>query len=259
MVLCLSLTSCSSTFYQLYEVEPQQNISKEEEGLVYEDEHCIITYNLWAEEGDSGFTIYNKTQEKLTLHLDESFFILNDRAYDYYKNRITSSSRMTTATSSYSNSMALLLGGYGTKTSELAIAGDRSVAAVEKPKISIPPQSSKRIAEYIINPTLFRSCNLFRYPSRKQVNSETFNETNSPIVFKNLIKYQVNGNDELKTIEHTFYVSAISNYPESEFKESKYEEFCGSREPFARSYFVKYSSNRFYIKYEKPKSRTTAH
>jgi hypothetical protein len=259
LILPVLLGSCSSTFYQLYEVKPEQAIKKQDNRLVYEDENCIITYNLWADEGNSGFSIHNKTRQDLTLHLDESFFILNGTAYDYYKNRITSSSRMVSTATSSTNSLALLFGGYATNTTQVATTGDRGVAYVEKPKITIPPNSSKRVAEYAISQSLFRSCDLYRFPNRNQVKTQNFNEANSPVVFKNSIKYSLDNNDERIAIENSFYVNAITNYPESEFTEKKQDEFCGKKNPNISTSFVKYSPDRFYIKYEKGKTGTTVH
>lgn len=259
LILPVLLGSCSSTFYQLYEVKPEQTIKKQDNRLVYEDENCVITYNLWAEEGNSGFSIHNKTQQDMTLHLDESFFILNGAAYDYYKNRITSSSRLVTATASSTNSLALLFGGYATNTTQIATTGDSGVAFVEKPKVTIPPNSSKRVAEYTINQTLFRSCDLYRFPNRNQVKTQNFSESNSPVVFKNVIKYSFKNNENLISVENNFYINAITNYPDSEFTEKGQDEFCGKKEPILSTNFVKYGPERFYIKYEKGKSGTTVH
>jgi hypothetical protein len=259
LILPVLLGSCSSTFYQLYEVKPEQAIKKQDNRLVYEDENCIITYNLWADEGNSGFSIHNKTRQDLTLHLDESFYILNGTAYDYYKNRITSTSIIVSTATSSTNSLALLFGGYATSTTQVATTGDRGVAYVEKPKITIPPNSSKRVAEYTINQSLFRSCDLYRFPNRNQIQTQNFTETNSPVVFKNAIKYSLDNNDERIAIENSFYVNAITNYPVGEFIKTEPDEFCGRKEPYPRTNFIKYGPDRFYIKYEKPKSGATVH
>lgn len=253
-VIVLTLSSCSTTFYQLYEVQPEQGITKSTDALIFEDANCRITYNLWEDEGNSGFKFFNKTNENLIVHLDESFFILNGIAYDYYKNRITSTSTNVITTSSSSNAYSLLFGGFATRSTQITSSGDRGVAIVEKSQIVIPPQTSKVIAEYAINHSLFRSCDLFRYPSKSQISTQNFSASNSPIVFKNLIKYRINNQDMFQTIENNFYVSAITNYPEKEFIDERNKEFCGEKEQTKGRYYVKYSPDRFYIKYEKPKS-----
>ncbi len=61
-----------------------------ENSLIYEDDNCIVSYNLWAERGDIGFRCYNKTNSNIYVNLEESFFILNGIAHDYFKNRVYS-------------------------------------------------------------------------------------------------------------------------------------------------------------------------
>ena len=70
------LTSCSTTFYQVYTTETSESISKNKNSLIFEDDNCIITYNLWKHGGDVGFTFYNKTEEMIFLNLEESLLLM---------------------------------------------------------------------------------------------------------------------------------------------------------------------------------------
>src|SRR5690554_6151828 len=83
----MTLSSCKTTYYQVYKAVSTEQLTIEQNALVYEDENCEIAYNLWADGGDFGFSFYNKTDHNIYLNLAESFFILNGVAHDYYKDR----------------------------------------------------------------------------------------------------------------------------------------------------------------------------
>src|SRR6056297_3106064 len=101
----LLLTSCASTtFYQVYQTEMSEDLTKKDNSLVYEDENARVLYNLWEDGGNIGFQFYNKTEDPLYLHLNQSFFVLNDVAYDYYRDRVitySNSSEIAASNSSY--------------------------------------------------------------------------------------------------------------------------------------------------------------
>ena len=79
MAVCAVLTSCSPTiYYQIYQTKPvEENIAVNDNGVVFEDDNCVISYNFWKEGGDFGFKIYNKNSENIYLHMDECFFVKN--------------------------------------------------------------------------------------------------------------------------------------------------------------------------------------
>lgn len=92
---------------------------------------------------------------------------------------------------------------------------------------------------------------MFKYPRKNQIKSKSFSKTESPIVFSNRITYKVKDSDETREFENKFYVSEISNYPENEILESKYEEFCDQKSLTPKKYFKDVAPNKFYMKYSK--------
>ena len=76
--------------------------------------------------------------------------------------------------------------------------------------------TSKVITEYSINSSLIRDCDLFKYPSGKQIKSRTFIKSNSPLVFSNRIVYNVEQSITPVKFENEFFVTEITNYPERE-------------------------------------------
>ena len=263
-LIAVFLTSCVSTpFYQVYKVTPFEKLMTKENYMVYEDEYCKVSYNLWEEGGNIGFRFYNKTDKNIYLNLDESFFILNGISYNYYKNRVytnaTSSGVTTSRTATASKSVTginywdLLQTNRIQATSNIGLMTSTgySIAYNEEKVICIPSKTSKIITEYNINESLFRDCDLFKFPTRKQIKTKSFSKSESPILFSNRIAYTVGQSDNLIKFENEFYVTEITNYPESEMLESKYDEFCGEKSMTIAKYFKNVSPDKFYIKYAK--------
>ena len=80
----LLFSSCSKTFYQVYQVEgDQMNVT--DEAIVFDNDDCSVLYNLWSSGGNMSFLFTNKTDHSLYLIMSESFYIQNGEARDYYK------------------------------------------------------------------------------------------------------------------------------------------------------------------------------
>lgn len=172
----LIINSCTpDKFIQVYKVKPITELQNSQNLLVYSDENCTVKYNMWSEGGNPGFAFFNKTDQNITLNLNESFFILNGIAFDYFKNRIYQ----------YSD-----------------------VNVTEKNEVIIPPNSTKIINEYTI-------CNgYFHYDglneSSKNGGIVNFNQQNSPYIFSNIISYT--SSNENRIINNQFYVYEVSNH-----------------------------------------------
>ena len=75
--MILLLASCAETnFYQVYKTNFNDgNLTKDK--IVFEDNNCSVSYNLWSEGGNMGFAMYNKTENYLIVNLAKTFFVLN--------------------------------------------------------------------------------------------------------------------------------------------------------------------------------------
>ena len=231
--------------------------------IVYEDDNCKVTYNLWSNGGDSGFQFFNKTDKTIYLNLEESFFIINGLSYNYYRNRIFTNSKSAAATTSNYITTSTSVTGLNfldlaqtdkiseTNSADLITASGYSVAYTEEKNVCIPSKTFKIISEYTINESLFRDCDLFKFPTRKQITTKSFTKEQSPLVFSNRIAYSVGKNDNLIKFENEFYVTEISNYPENEFIEWKYEKYCGQESMYMKEFFKNVSADKFYIKYSR--------
>lgn len=246
-IFILTTVACSpSTYFQVFKATPQEKIEVSEDKLVYEDDNCIVTYNLWSNGGNIGFKLYNKTNENLYLNVEESFFVLNGIANNYYKNRVYTNSVSTAAESSSSGYFSNLTKGIGVMK-----AKETSVAYTEEKIVVIPPKASKFITEYIINEVVLRDCNLVRYPSAKHAASKAYKKEDSPLVFSNRINYRVGSAAIATRFENEFYISEITNYPEKAMYEYSYDEFCGKKSASKVKHFKYDGPDKFYLKYTK--------
>lgn len=249
--MCIILASCSKTYYQVYTVSTS-NLEHKEKTLVYENSDCLINYNLWAERGNPGFTIQNKTDKDIFIILPQSFFIKNGIAYDYYKNREFKDSRSLNVST---ESMYGMFWKYGTtataKSSEKTLSS--TVSYHEMPVICIPPHSFKIISEYSIIGKYIRSCNDYQENPKKASTPIQFTKEESPICFKNRITYSFD-KDGCKTnyIENEFWISEIINYSKKTAgKEMTIKECDGDSDNNANKVFVFSISapNKFYNSY----------
>ena len=263
LLTVFTLSSCRTTFYQVYRATPTDRSMANKDALVYEDENCEVTYNLWSHGGNMGFGFFNKTKENIYLNLDECFFVRNDVANDYYLEReFTQSSNMGSKSSRKKGGSVALTGlnflgliqsnqAAAEVSESLMTSSGSSVSVKEKKIITIPPGTLKYISEYNINESLYRDCDLLKYPKRKQVRTLHFMKDDSPYVFSNRITYRVGEAAAPVQFENQFYVSEITNYPEKEIVEKEYDEFCGEKSKERYNFFKVKSPDRFYIMYLK--------
>ncbi len=257
LILCASMLASCGTTYKYVQVCTAKSIDNAttaqstNEGLLYENEDCIVKYNLWSNGGDAGFVFYNKTNKVIHIDLSQTFLMKNGVAYDYYTPQTvtkTSSSSVGVATSatyaeSYSAAGHAAVGakagaaatngsvtigasksaavdaswgaaifGSLTATNTANYGISTSVATTEQPILSIPPKSSKAVSGYAISKGLLFDCDLNKYPANSA--KLTFDADNSPLTFANYITYSVGEEQEDKVIENKFYIAEVANYAE---------------------------------------------
>ena len=265
-IVAIVLTSCKSSFYyQVYKTEASQEMKQKDNKIVYEDNNCIVSYNLWKDGGNMGFMFTNKTDKDIFLNLEQSYFILNGISYNYYKDRVFTSavssgvSTSSGATASKSvmglNYLNLLQANRASVSSSVGVlnSSGSSVSYNEQKIVCIPSKTSKIVSEYNISTSLIRDCALLRYPSRKEVRTIYFTKNESPLSFSNRITYALEDSNNIVQFENEFYVTEVTNYPKAEIIEKKFEELCGEKSEEKVEYFKSTSADKFYIEYTKAK------
>jgi hypothetical protein len=258
-----ALISCSPSYYQLYSTKASSMVQEEGNSFTYEDENCIVTYNFWADGGQVWFKFYNKSDSEIHLHLDKSYLVLNGVAMNYYQNRVftysTSSGTAISKTGGIQRSITGLNAFNNLQTDKTSISTTRTgirtsgeaISFNEERVLIIPAKTAKIVQEHILNNSIYRDCNLLRYPRSKNGSSVSFSETNSPIVFKNLIQYSLEKSEALKMVENHFFISTISNFNESGMYEYIYPEFCGTKSAIRSKIDAQRSAKKFYNSYQK--------
>lgn len=253
IVAIMMLVSCNTvtTYYQVYKTKSETVKTSSSNALVFEDANCRITYCLWEVNGNAGFSFYNKTNETINLLLDESFYVINGNAHDYYQNRVfittTNSSLNTTKSSSYSQLGWLSLTNY--TSNSITSNSSKGLETTEARQLAIPSKTSKTITEFNINQTVFRDCDLLRYPSSKQTSTKNFTEESTPLKFYNSISYKLA--DKVNKVKNDFYVSDITNISQNDIFKNEKNKFCNQKGGGTIKVFKDNSPDKFYITYTK--------
>jgi len=262
--LPIFLTSCMSpSYFQVYKTEPTDKSILKDNSLIYEDDNCKVFYDFWADNGNIGFRFFNKTDKTLYLNLEDSYFILNGLAHNYYQNRIFTNSKSTGATSVNGfgasksvtgiNYFDLLQTNKLLTSSSIGVSASEgySVSYTEEKIVSIPSNTSKVISEYSINSTLYRDCDLYKYPTKNQIKTKSFTKSTSPLIFSNRLVYKIENDLIPIKFVNEFFVTEITNYAEADITERKYEEYCDQKDDITSLFFKDVSPNKFYLKYTK--------
>lgn len=215
----------------------------------------------------------------------------NGFAYDYYQNRIYSSSnsRVASTTSSYkignlnsstysqsnANVNVIGLSSYGNGSSSsytykngyisgisstIVNSSSNSISTAEKKIVCIPSKSFKIISEFNIKNDLFRSCELLLAPGEKDTNCLTYTKDESPYTFGNILMYSIGDSKDLIKIINSFYVSSITNYSITKITKLVSQHDCGKKMANVppRRVFIQSGPDQFYIEYN-PMSYTRNH
>lgn len=261
----ICFVSCNPTYYQVYRVD-SSDLKQRENSMVYENDDCKISYNLWGQKGTMVFIFENKTNEDIFVDMTQTFFIKNGAANDYFRNRTYETRTYEDLTLGYSVSKTYIgIDGYWPMQYEVPTAAalkaianlkkgvSSAVSIKESEYVCVPAHSYKVIDSYSINPPFEKSCdNKTDYPANSAL-LRTYTESNSPLKFKNRIAYSFKkDNTSLKYIENSFWLSDIRNYSKkAAVEKKKVKDGCDKDNFYKREYFKIGGPNQFYIDYKR--------
>lgn len=279
-VVLTCLTSCKSTYYQVYSVKGEQ-CNQDSKWLSYQNEDCKITYDLWSESGAVVFSFQNTTDTDIFINMRQSFYICNNVANCYYSG--LSHEYKSFQMGSVSGTLTKGLGfgvGVGIGFSGVDMMGDpmnfsasasasafkiasmtksvskgnsQSVRIQEQEVVCVPSKSSLVFYKFAINPPVYRDCIKASDSPADSVNLRTFQKENSPIVINNRISYSFD--KDLKTqkqFDNVFWLNSVDNYSEK-FATKKVRKIVDCEKVDA-TYFKVAAPNKFYKAY---KAKTT--
>lgn len=279
-VVLMCLTSCKSTYYQVYSVKGEK-CNQGSKWLSYQNEDCKITYDLWSESGAVFFSFENTTDSDIFINMRQSFYICNNRANCYYSGlsheykSFQMGSMSGTLTKGLGVGVGLGVGFNGVDlmgdpmhfsasasasafkaaslTKSISKGNSQSVRIQEQEVVCVPSKSSLVFCKFAINPPVYRDCIKASDSPADSINLRTFQIDNSPIVINNRISYSFD--KDLKTqkqFDNVFWLNRVDNYSEKfATKKSKAIVDC---EAVEATYFKVAGPNKFYKAY---KAKTT--
>lgn len=258
LLACTALifSSCSKNFYQIYTMTPSQPMATANNSMIYENADCRISYNFWAEKGNPGFAVYNKTNKIMYIHLPHTFFVKNGKAADYYLDRQFAQPYHQSKTT-YDPASTDLVGIWTTNGTLVQLEKKKTKGTVnsltmkEKSSIIIPPHSYKVISEYVMIDEVIKNCEKKQnFPKRESLRNN-FDKKTSPLTFKNIIAYSFDEDgDDMKFIQNEFWMSNLSNFKESAAGPKVKKDECGNKLPKKIRKFDGYAPNKFYNSYK---------
>ena len=176
------LTSCKSSFdyYQVYTVK--SNLTKVDNGYVFENSDCKMSYDFWSLYGMNELLIENKTDKNMYIALDQSSVVYNGQSQTYYQD-YKDIHKMTSMVRSL-------------------------------PIMCIAPHSERYLFDYkfLINELVKQDDKNQAYP---EIKSEPlfFSKEDSPIIYHYYIAYSLSPCPNSTELVHTyFYVDSVTNY-----------------------------------------------
>lgn len=265
-IMGLCMTSCKNYYYQVYDVG-MNNLKKQNNSLVFENEDCKVLYNLWSNNGALRFAVMNKTDKDIFINMGQSFYVVNGQAVDYYQERTFSSQSIEQssliASSSIGSSSASGFWGESvyiensqsilqSLTGKVSKTVSNKVTTKEQEIVCIPAKCFKVFYYYNINPQRETTCNKqMDFPKKSSVIGK-YNQSTTPLSFKNRLAYGFTKNDVAdKHIDNDFWISAITNYNKKEATEKYKEksECYGKKSSSKRKVFKIGGPDKFYKLY----------
>jgi hypothetical protein len=247
---CL-LSSCSKkVYYQVYQTLPvnADNCQMKHGYLTHEDANCIVRHSFFAQEGDAGFWVTNKTDSIIYVDLAECFFTLNGTAYDYYQSREWTQTKSQTVSSSKREK--------GKKSTDISSSASststKATSSVERRVVVVPPHATKYVSEYHIVTSMMELCGVTDTPRRGKSAGTSFTAETSPVTFGNYITYKVGMHGKKVHVDDQFYVSQIINVNGgSMFEMVREKDACGKEKGEKVEKMLYSTADRFYVSYKR--------
>ena len=224
-MLTLLMSSCATTaFYQIYNVNSE--LEKSENGFIYEDEVCRISYDFWEIHGNLSFLFENKSDNDIYIYLTNSFILKNDIAFDSYTEReiITSNTLLNTM-----------------------------ITDKQQPIVIVPSKSKKYITGSccdITKEVIYMCERKIDFPSKKTA-EHTYNYETTPLKFVNRIAYSFENNaKDYIYINNEFWISGYFNCPTKYAVRNMKATDCLSGGEKEIDYNLFRSANSFYNQYK---------
>jgi hypothetical protein len=134
------------------------------------------------------------------------------------------------------------------KSKTQTTSSGKSNSNAEIQTVIIPPNALSNLSEFVVSKDFFNTCDISKYPSRKGTKTLKFDKSTSPFVFYNSISYVYKG--DTSRIETKFYISEITNLPESEVFKTCNSKNCKEETSNQIKIAKIFSPDKFFITYK---------
>lgn len=269
VIMAAGSKSSVHTYYQVYGLETD-NLTKQDNLLVYSNNDCNIKYCMWAEGGSLSFVFENKTDKDLYFLAQASHLIQNGFALEYYDpNEYTTS--ITTSSARTDGSRATLYGFAAVSGSFLpanvskaatvtsAMSSTNSVKTVSQKAICIPAHSSKIINGFSISNSLHLDCEATpnNFP---EIQSPTINFTQdrTPLSMCNIITYSTDPEGQnASQIKNNIWVKSITNFSAKGITNTSQKIDCTTGYKYSSTTLEILGADKYYNSYNKNTPRGT--
>jgi len=189
IILCLGVALLGSCAISRVAVVSSEQIPKNKDQFVFENDTVQIAYSFWAYRGLMSFTVYNKLDKPIFVDWKNSSFISNDQILSYWKDEVNTKTEFRSAYAP----------GYYYQTVNHGVSKSQSVK--ENRVILIPPHS------YIAN----EQYHLINYFDDLPKITRTYTPQNTPVRFRNFLSISTNEKfeGEIGYINNIFFVSEV--------------------------------------------------
>lgn len=227
----LMMTSCATKMYvQIVDVG-SNSVPEDNNNYVFSDANCKITYDFWKDGGESGFIVENISEDFLYVDLAKSFFLSNERAYDYYKQRKYISET-----------------GVGIASPYIVGIDKAGIEYEEKAIIAIPPHTYKVFSEYHVLDDVIQDCSVRLFSKRNTPESISYSEESAPLRFGNYITYKRGEDGQEEHVANDFYIRAVTNYNQRDVMKKR-NVGCKKQKIIVYNKFR--NGKKFYIQYDR--------
>lgn len=187
---------------------------------IFGNEDIQVCYDLRKEYGNSGFSIFNRTNKSVYINLDRTHSIINMEANTFYQGKSSTEQISVKSVTRTSNN---------SKVSQNILS---EITTPQQKIVEIPSHSFKVFDGFYIceSPYLEDGFGL------KKEGVISFKSDDTPVVLKNIISYTID--NETKTIENDFWVKSIE---------------------IVKSLPSEMSKNKFYIQYVPIETQSRSH
>ena len=194
------LTGCVITNYQVLETATPGG--KEQSGyMAFGDSSIELRYALWSKGGELSFAVINRADNPIYIDWSKSNFIINGYSLNYFQNTQRTVMKGVGVTTLFGKNEGINYSTYSATT----IAEEKVTHLPPKAAIVV---TKFRVADHVELP--FKSKFKKIKQRKNDVIIESYDQNNSPVVFRNYLSYSFNPDmSSLIQTDNLFYVDRI--------------------------------------------------